>query len=139
MTEATSDTVELPAESVGATHPSPVRRKPNKKRAPVPFDKRFVLGKRIAELTAIFGERAGLDATNPDPVLKAAVEKAALLTGLAEQASAGAARADPKVGLDDVVRLNRLADLCVRRLRLDRHTKQQPLLANVLRSQGGAP
>jgi hypothetical protein len=48
------------------------------------------------------------------------------LQALAEEARARALRSDPKVTLDDVVRLNRLAEHAVRALHLDRH-KQQPM------------
>jgi hypothetical protein len=88
--------------------------------------------------------RARLGAAAADPVVTAAIEKAARLTALAEQAAARALRADPKVTLDDVVRLTRLADLSVRALHLDRHnTKQQLSLADYLANarsgeQGGA-
>ncbi len=100
----------------------------------MPFDKRFILGKRTAQLSAIYAQRAGLDPTNPDPVLAAQCETAARLTGLAEDASARALRGDPKIALDDVVRLQRLADLTVRRLRLDQHRKPtQPSIADLLR------
>ena len=54
-------------------------------------------------LATTFRERVGLDKSDPDPVLLAACEKAARLTGLAEDATARAARGDPKVSLDDVV------------------------------------
>ena len=130
------------AESTGDTRTATVRPTRNGRRARVQIDRRFVLGKRIAQLATTFRERVGLDEADPDPVLLAACEKAARLTGLAEDAAARAARGDPKISLDDVVRLTRLADLSVRRLRLDeRNTKQQPSLADYLRSdgEGGAP
>jgi hypothetical protein len=104
------------------------------RRAPVRIDKRLVIGRRIKELTATFRARLGLDEADPDPVLLAAIDKAARLTALAEDASARALRADPAISLDDVVRLSRWADLCVRRLHLDRHnTKPQSSLAGLLR------
>jgi hypothetical protein len=139
MSEATHDGMDMPAESntVASQTPAPKRR--NHRKAHKPFDRRFVLGKRVQLLAAIFAERLSLDTTDPDPVLAAAIEKAARLTALAEQASARALRADPAISLDDLVRLQRLADLAVRRLHLDRRTKEQPSLADVLRSQGGAP
>jgi hypothetical protein len=105
------------------------------KRAPVSVDMRFAIGRRIKQLTATFRERVGLGA-DPDPVLLAAVEKAARLTALAEDASARALRADPKVTLDDVVRLTRLADISVRRLNLDRHKAPSgPSLADIIREE----
>jgi hypothetical protein len=110
------------------------------KRALKPIDRRFVHGKRIAELTAILRARVGIDEADPDPLLADAVEKAARLTALAEDASARALRGDPKVSLDDVVRLSRAADLAMRRLRLDQHrAPTEPSLADYLRGHGGAP
>jgi hypothetical protein len=43
---------------------------------------------------------------------------------LSEAASARALRADPKVSLDDIVRLQRAAVAAMRRLHLDRHKPQ---------------
>jgi hypothetical protein len=129
--------MEIPVVSAGLTRTAPAKPKQNKRRAHVQIDKRFAIGRRIKELAATFRERIGLDEADPDPVLLAACEKAARLTALAEEAAARATRADPKVTLDDVVRLTRLADLSVRRLHLDRrNTKQQPSLADFLRSHG---
>jgi hypothetical protein len=140
MSEATPDTIEIPAESVGVTKPVQVRRKPNKKRARVQVDHRYAAGRRILTLTTILRQRVGIDEANPDPLLEAAVEKAARLMALAEDASARALRADPKVSLDDVVRLQRMSDLALRRLRLDQHrAPTEPSLADYLRGHGGAP
>jgi hypothetical protein len=83
-----------------------------------PFDKRTIIGRRAVALAATF--RARLGAAAADPVVNAAIEKAAQLTALAEVAAARALRADPQISFDDVVRLTRLADLSVRRLQLDR-------------------
>jgi hypothetical protein len=126
--------MEAPGESATVTRTVPAKPKPNKRRAHVQIDKRFAIGRRIKELAATFRERLGLDA-DPDPVLLAAVEKAARLTALAEDAAARATRADPKVTLDDVVRLTRLADISVRRLNLDRR-KPAPALADIIRGAG---
>ena len=80
--------------------------------------------------------------TLPDPAGRSA-RLAARLTALAEDAAARATRADPKVTLDDVVRLTRLADASVRRLHLDqRNAPTTPTLTDYLRSRsanGGAP
>ena len=117
------------------SRPTGVRPSRNGKRAPVQIDRRFAIGRRIDLLSTTFRERVGLDESDPDPVLLAACEKAARLTALAEDAAARATRADPTISLDDVVRLTRLADLSVRRLRLDeRNTKQQPGLSEYLRA-----
>jgi hypothetical protein len=128
-----------PVESATVTRTAPAKPKPNKRRAHVRIDKRFAIGRRIKELTLTFRERLGLDA-DADPLLVAAVERAAQLQALAEQAAARALRADPKVAYDDVVRLSRLADHAVRRLHLDRHnTKQAPTLSAYLAARGGQP
>jgi hypothetical protein len=129
-------TMETPAESVSVTPVTSAKPKPNKRRARVAIDKRFAVGRRIKELTATFRERLGFDA-NPDPLLLTAIERAAQLQALAEQAAARALRADPKVAYDDVVRLSRLADHAVRRLRLDRNNTKQPSLSEYLAARGG--
>ena len=126
------------AERKDISRPTGVRPSRNGKRAPVQIDRRFAIGRRIDFLATAFGQRVGLDEVDPDPVLLAAVEKAARLTALAEDAAARATRADPKVTLDDVVRLTRLADVSVRRLHLDQRTATQtPTLADYLTSRGG--
>jgi hypothetical protein len=126
------------AKRVATTRAVAGRPTRNGKRAPVSIDKRFVIGRRIKQLTAAFCARVGAD-VDQDPVLLAAVEKAAQLTALAEDAAAKATRADPKVSLDDVVRLTRLADISVRRLRLDqRNVKQPPKLSDYLAARGGS-
>jgi hypothetical protein len=95
---------------------------------------RLAVGRRIKELTAAFRDRLGLDAD--DPVTSAAVDRAAQLTALAEQAAARSLRGE--VGYDDTVRLCRLADISVRRLHLDRRNAKQmaPSLADYLRARG---
>jgi hypothetical protein len=125
-----SEAMEMPAGSAGATR--------NKRRARVWIDKRSALGRRVTRLAATFRARVGFDA-NPDPLLLTAIEHAAQLQALAEQAAARALRADPKVAYDDVVRLSRLADHAVRRLRLDQRVKQPPpKLADYLAARGGS-
>src|SRR6476619_1659317 len=104
--------MKMVAESAATTRTAAARPTRNGRRARVSIDKRFVIGRRIKQLTATFRARVGLDA-DQDPLLLAAVEKAARLTALAEDAAARATRADPKVTLDDVVRLTRLADISV--------------------------
>jgi hypothetical protein len=103
-----------------------------------PFDKRTGAGRRAHALTNHFRQRLGSIAD--DPVTATAIERAAQLQALAEEARARALRSDPKVTLDDVVRLNRLAEHAVRALHLDRHNmKQQPSLADYLAARGGQP
>ena len=138
MSETTHDSMGAPGESASVASQKPVPKKRNHRRAHKAYDARFIVGRRTKELTLIFRERLNVGA-DPDPIQLSAIERAAQLQALAEQASARALRADPRIGLDDLVRLQRLADLAVRRLRLDQRSAKQPSLANVLRSQGAAP
>jgi hypothetical protein len=75
-------------------------------------DKRGRLGKRIAELTAMFIAAVGGELT---PMRKLKVEKAAQLTAIAELARGDFMR-DGKGTLDDIVRLERKADQALRAL-----------------------
>ena len=136
MSEVAYDAMDAPAESATVTRTAPAKSKPNKRRAKVSIDMRFAIGRRIKELTAAFRERVGPDA-DQDPVLLASVDKAARLTALAEDAAARATRGTAT--LDDVVRLTRLADISVRRLRLDRHKTKQASLSDYLAARGGQP
>ena len=87
---------------IDATVPSVQRRRRGPK-PHQPFDKRTLIGRRAVALAATY--RARLGAAAADPVVTAAIDKAARLTALAEDAAARALRADPRVSLDDVVRL----------------------------------
>jgi hypothetical protein len=111
------------------------RRNKRTPRPPQPFDKRGGAGRRAHALTKHFRQRLGPAAE--DPVTAAAIERAAQLQALAEEARARALRADPKVSLDDLVRLTRLADISVRRLHLDqrRNAMRQPTLSDYLRAR----
>jgi hypothetical protein len=123
--------MEVPAESTTVAR----AKLRNKKRARMPVDGRSALGLRIKALRLAFRARVAGD-VDDDPLLLAAVETAARLTALAEHAAARALRADPKVALDDVVRLSRLADIAVRRLRLDQRTAPAtPTLSTYLASR----
>jgi hypothetical protein len=112
----------MPADTVAVTSTTPAKPKPNKRRSRVRIDRRYALGRRVKELETVFRQRLGADAD--DAVLDTAIRRAAELTALAEAASARALRSDPKVTLDDVVRLQRTAALAVHRLHLDRHRPQ---------------
>ena len=116
--------MDTPVESATVTRAPPAKPKPNKRRAKVKIDKRYAIGRRIKQLAGEFRVRLNLDA-DPDPLLQMAIERAAQLQALAEQAAARALRADPKVAYDDVVRLSRLADHAMRGLRLDRNVAQR--------------
>jgi hypothetical protein len=75
-------------------------------------DKRGRLGKRIAELMAMFTAAVGGELT---PMRKLKVEKAAQLTAIAELARGDFMR-DAVGVLDDIVRIERKADQAVRAL-----------------------
>ena len=79
------------------------------------IDKRGRLGKRVAELTAMFAAAVGGEQT---PMRKLKVDKAAELTALSELARGDFMR-DGKGTLDDIVRLERKADQAVRSLDLN--------------------
>jgi hypothetical protein len=119
--------METPVGSAVVTGAIPAKPKPNKRRAPALIDKRFALGRRVKQLTAIFRARLGADAA--DPVLDAAVRRAAEIAALAEHLRARALRGED-VSPDDVLRMTRSADLLTRRLHLDRH-KPQPTSASL--------
>ena len=135
--------MESPVEGVAITRTAPAKPKPNKRRAHVRIDKRFAIGRRFKELTATFRTRLGLDLNlgEPDPLLLTAIERAATLQALAEDAAGRALRADPAISLDDVVRLSRLAENATRRLRLDQRnaTQATPTLSSYLAARGGQP
>jgi hypothetical protein len=76
------------------------------------IDKRGRLGKRVAELTAIFAAAVGGELT---AMRKLKIEKAADLTAMAEQMRGDFMR-DGKGTLDDIVRLERKADQAARAL-----------------------
>jgi hypothetical protein len=123
--------VGMGAESAVVSRAVVVKTTRQGKRAPVAIDKRLAIGRRIKQLAGEFRVRLNLDA-DPDPLLQMAIERAAQLQALAEQAAARALRADPKVAYDDVVRLSRLADHAMHGLRLDRHKRRPPTLDEYL-------
>jgi transposase len=136
MSEGVYDAKTAPIESAAVASRVPAPKRRNHRKARVQIDMRFAIGRRIKELTAAFCERVGPD-SDQDPVLLASVDKAARLTALAEDAAARATRGTAT--LDDVVRLTRLADISVRRLRLDRHKTKQASLSDYLAARGGQP
>jgi hypothetical protein len=88
------------------------------------IDRRGRLGKRVAELTAMFAAAVGGEQT---PMRKLKVERAAQVTALAELARGDFMR-DGKGTLDDIVRLERKADQAVRSLGLT-DAKPKPKLS----------
>jgi hypothetical protein len=91
-------------------------------------DRRSQLGKRIVELTQMFSAAIGGELT---PMRRLAVDKAAQLTAIAEQAR-GAFMRDGVGTLDDIVRLERKADQAVRALgTIEAKPKAPSLLARM--------
>jgi hypothetical protein len=119
---------------------SPLRLKQNAAVAPkrdrrltlTKIDKRGRLGKRVAELTAMFAAAVSGELT---AMRKLKVDKAAQLTALTELARGDFMR-DGKGTLDDIVRLERKADQAVRALGLT-ETKRKP--ANPLAAHFSRP
>jgi hypothetical protein len=104
----------MPAATATIAQVKPARR--NKKRARREIDGRTKLGMRVRELADAFRERLGADAD--DKVRGVLIERAARMSAWAEHLAARAISGDD-ISPDDVIRANRAADLCVRRLRLD--------------------
>jgi hypothetical protein len=77
------------------------------------LDRRTIAAKRAAALAKEFETElgGGLSVTQ-----RAAVERAATLAACAEDARVRRLAGDPSVNLDDLVRVDRLADLAIRRL-----------------------
>jgi hypothetical protein len=86
--------------------------KRDRRRGLTKIDKRLPLGKRVAALTEMFAAAVGGELT---PMRRLAVDKAAQLTAIAEQAR-GVFMRDGVGTLDDIVRLERKADQVVRAL-----------------------
>jgi hypothetical protein len=120
--------------SVRADPRSKQRRKAGPRRG-VPFDRRRREGRRAKELAALFSERLG-DASR-DATLQIAIGRAAELVAYAESLRARALRGED-VPPDDVVRTERLANLAMRALHLDRAAAPRgPTLAEYLASKAG--
>jgi hypothetical protein len=97
-------------ETTPAHQPVAVAPKRDRRLTLTKIDRRGRLGKRVAELTAMFAAAVGGEQT---PMRKLKVERAAQLTALAELARGDFMR-DGKGTLDDIVRLERKADQAVR-------------------------
>jgi hypothetical protein len=110
-------------------------KKPNKRRARRPFDRRYALGRRVLELEGVFRTRLGPDVAD-DPVMATAIRRAAETVALSEDLRARMLRGE-NVSADDVLRTTRAADALTRRLHLDRNPKREPTLADYLATRGG--
>ena len=98
--------------------PKPRLRRRHSPKLPRVIDGRTRIGRRARALARLYRERLGRDAD--DLLLAMAIEKTARLVALAEDLTARALRGQD-IPPDDIVRLNGLCDLQLRRLRLDRH------------------
>lgn len=105
----------LPAQSA-ASHPDLSRRRRSDGSLPVRIDGRTGYGRRVRELTDAYLEALG-GANSVPPARMADVEAAAELKAAAEQERARYARGEA-ISLDDLVRLENLANRAVQRLNL---------------------
>jgi hypothetical protein len=117
---------------IAALHEGGAAPKRDRRLTLTKIDKRGRLGKRVAELTAMFAAAVGGEQT---PMRKLKVEKAAELTALAERARGDFMR-DGKGTLDDIVRLERKADQAVRALGLN---EAKPRPTSPLAAHFGGP
>jgi hypothetical protein len=93
-------------------------RRPKRRLPRHAFDRRSRPGRRAKLLAQLYRERLKADAA--DPLLAIQIVKTANLVALSEDLTARAI-SGADIPADDIVRLNRLCDLNLRRLRLDRH------------------
>src|ERR1700677_96190 len=135
MDTASSLSTSRPAEGPSPQSPADVFPSPAQQRAAsapkrdrrltlTRIDRRGRLGKRIAELAAMFAVAVGGELT---PMRKLKVDKAAQLTAIAELARGDFMR-DGKGTLDDIVRLERKADQAIRALGLTEAKPKDPTL-----------
>jgi hypothetical protein len=109
-------------ETTPAHQPVAVAPKRDRRLTLTKIDRRGRLGKRVAELTAMFADAVGGEQT---PMRKLKVERAAQLTALAELARGDFMR-DGKGTLDDIVRCERKADQAVRSLGISEAKREKP-------------
>jgi hypothetical protein len=100
-------------------------------------DGRSAVARRAKQLTADFIAALGGHSA-VDSVLMAKVRRAAELVVVAERARVAALHGSA-VALDDLVRVERLAELAVRRLGIDQREPDKPDLDDYLASKAGAP
>jgi hypothetical protein len=111
------------------------RRKYDGRRSPVRIDYRKRVGKRARELSRHFAAALTAAGRELSIELTVAIGKAAELVALAEDLRARMLRADPGANADDMVRMQRLADLSVRRLALpSAASKSTPTLGDLLKA-----
>jgi hypothetical protein len=136
MSDAKHDIMDTPAESSTVASLTPPKKRRNHRKAKKPFDGRFVLGRRVHALVEMFSERLGPDAD--DPIMGAAIRRAAEITALSERLRGRMLRGDPDVSADDALRTTRAADALTRRLHLDRRKPTStPSLSSYLAARNG--
>jgi hypothetical protein len=123
---------QLPADVLPTPKPqhAAVAPKRDRRHTLTKIDRRGRLGKRVAELTAMFAAAVGGEQT---PMRKLKIDKAAQLTALAELAQGDYAR-DGKGVLKDVLLAERRAAAAVKALDLD-ETRARPKPALSLLAQ----
>jgi len=129
--EHEAGSAQKPSACVGAA-----AQKPSRRRTLTKTDRRGRLGKRIAELRAIFFAAAlGEDATDLSPMKRLMVAEAAELKALAELARGQFMRGTSVASLDDVIRAERRADQAVRALGISEAKRKpsSPLAAHFAR------
>jgi hypothetical protein len=124
--EQVADMRASPAVCAGEAAPKRVRRRTLTK-----VDRRGRLGRRIAELAAIYTAALGADELSPMRRLR--VAEAAELKAVAELARGDYMRGDARGSLDDIVRLERRAEQAVKALGIiDAAKPKPPTLAEYL-------
>ena len=107
------------------------RPKGHWRKLPRAIDGRTRIGRRARALIRLYCTRLGSDAD--DPILANAIQRTAQLVALCEDLTARSLRGQD-IPPDDIVRMNRLCDLQLRRLKLDRHAPQPATsLGDILR------
>jgi len=91
------------------------------------IDGRLAPAKRAKTLVAQWVEQLGIETA--DAAMLARLRRAAELVVVAEVARANALRGTGDAGLDNLVRLERLAEIAVRRLGIDRQKREPDTLA----------
>jgi hypothetical protein len=132
MTQAA---VDMSLAKEGAAAKKPRRRGPRRKD---PDARRWVVKRaRARALAQLYASRLGEAAS--DPIVARTIQKAAELQALADELRQRRLKGDEGVSPDDIVRLDRLADISVKRLQLDRvkAAPSGPSLSDILRE--GAP
>lgn len=115
----------------------PKPRKRGGRRAPARVNGRLAVGRRAKQLTAILRQQLGAQAD--DPIMAAAICRAAETTALAEHMLGKALRSEDGVTHDQALRASRTADLLTQRLCLDRYRQPRKPVSRLAMMRGGKP